>query len=57
MGKSPQFAKNGRKPKETYGNGFNYLTPKCLIQFKAYFLLKILSKKTDMFKIRYVEKD
>ena len=57
MGKSPKFAKNGRKPEKTYGNGFNYYTPKWLIQFKAYFLLKILSKKTDMFKIRYVKKD
>ena len=57
MGKSPKFAKHGLEPKKTYGNCFNYLLQNWLIQFKAYFLLKILSKKTDMFKIRYVEKD
>ena len=57
MGKSPQFAKNGRELKKTYGNGFNYLLQTRSIQLKAYFLLKILSKKTDTFKIRYVKKD
>ena len=57
MGKSPQFSKNGWELKKSYRNGFNLFTPKWLIQFKAYFLLKILSKKTDTFKIRYVKKD
>ena len=57
MGKSPQFAKNGWEPKKSYCSDFNLFAPNWLIQFKAYFLLKILSKKTDTFKIRYVEKD
>ena len=57
MGKSPQFSKNGWELKKSYCNGFNVFAPNWLIQFKAYFLLKILSKKTDMFKIRYVKKD
>ena len=57
MGKSPQFSKNGWELKKSYRNGFNLFAPNWLIKFKAYFLLKILSKKTDMFKIRYVKKD
>ena len=57
MGKSPQFSKNGWELKKSYCDGFNVVSPNWLIQFKAYFLLKILSKKTDMFKIRYVKKD
>ena len=57
MGKSPQFAKNGWEPKKSYCNGFNLFAPNWLVQFKAYFLLKILSKKTDTFNIRYVKKD
>ena len=57
MGKSPQLSKNGWELKKSYCNGFNVFAPNWLIQFKAYFLLKILSKKTDTFKIRYVKKD
>ena len=37
MGKSPQFAKNGRKPKKTYGNGFNYLLQNGLFNSKHIF--------------------
>ena len=57
MGKSPQFSKNGWELKKSYCDGFNVVSPNWLNQFKAYFLLKILSKKTDTFKIRYVKKD
>ena len=57
MGKSPQFSKNGWELKKSYCDGFNVFSPNWLIKFKAYFLLKILSKKTDTFKIRYVKKD
>ena len=57
MGKSPQLSKNGWELKKSYCNCFNVIAPNWLIQFKAYFLLKILSKKTDKFKIKYVKKD
>ena len=37
MGKSPQFAKNGRELKKTYGNGFNYLLQNDLFNLKHIF--------------------